>query len=75
MKHLVLLLTLLLPSTAFAEQQSSPSEQVLGQRLLREIQEGLNCSAALLTTKSDLAKAQARIKELETKYESPAKAK
>lgn len=36
---------------------------------MQELQTGLNCSAELIGVKADLAKANARIKELEPKKE------
>lgn len=60
------------PATAQPQQQQqSPGEQALGAKLMQEIQGGLNCSANLITVQAELAKANARIKELEPKQETP----
>lgn len=71
MKYLIgFLLTAVSFSSAFAQQQpSSPNEQALGQKVMQEIQLGLNCNAALITVQAELTKAQARLKELEPKEE------
>lgn len=50
----------------------APLEQALGRKLMVEINDGLQCQASLISLGSvqqDLAKAQARIKELEAKLE------
>lgn len=52
---------------ASAQQQPSPLEQALGAKLTTEVGAGLQCSVDLITTRSALDKALARIKELETK--------
>lgn len=65
----VLVAGLLLTSTAVCAQQSSPLEQALSVKLSAEINAGLQCSAAIVTMQQDLAKVQARIKELEEKHE------
>lgn len=58
-------------NSASAQQQlSSPNEQALGQKVMQEIQLGLNCNAALITVQAELVKVQARVKELEPKEES-----
>jgi hypothetical protein len=64
---LLILLTAFLAATPAIAQQQSPSavEQALGSKLMQEIQAGINCSASSITVQADLAKAQARIKELE----------
>ena len=64
-----LLGNLLLTTAASAQQQhqQTPSEQALGTKLLQEIQGSLTCNASLISVQSDLAKAQARLKELEPK--------
>jgi hypothetical protein len=69
---IVMLVALAFP--AFAQQQASPTEQALGARLMQEIQGSLVCGASLITVQADLAKAQARIKELEP-TEKPARPK
>lgn len=67
MKVFLSLLAVLSAGPAFAEQ--TPGEQALGAKLMQELQTGLNCSAELIGVKADLAKANARIKELEPKKE------
>jgi hypothetical protein len=64
-----LLGNLLLTTAASAQQhqQQTPSEQALGTKLLQEIQGGLMCNASLISAQAELAKAQARLKELEPK--------
>jgi hypothetical protein len=65
-----LLGNLLLTTAASAQQhQQTPSEQALAAKLLQEIQGGLTCNASLLSVQAELAKAQARVKELEPKQE------
>lgn len=60
----------LIATAAFAQQQPpSPVEQACNYKLSAEINSGLQYSAALITVRGDLAKAQARVKELEDKYE------
>lgn len=61
----------LLPSLAWAQQQT-PNEQVLVAKLLQEIQSGINCGSEAITLRENLAKANARIKELEPKPDTPA---
>jgi hypothetical protein len=67
-KALIIGLSLLATTAALAQQQT-PNEQALGTKLMQEIQGGLNCSASLITLQAELAKAQARVKELEAKAE------
>jgi hypothetical protein len=55
------------------QHQQTPSEQALGAKLMQEIQGGLICNASLISVQAELAKAQARIKELEPKPASPEK--
>lgn len=64
---------ILLLSTPVLAQQQLPSaaEQALGTKLMQEIQVGLNCSANSIALQADLAKANAKIKEFETKAEKP----
>lgn len=66
----IAILALFFAFPAWAQQQT-PSEQALGTKLMQEIQGGLNCSASLIALQAELAKAQARIKEFETKAETP----
>jgi hypothetical protein len=59
---------LLLPSSALAQQQqASPAEQALAARLMSEIQKGVTCEAGGIGMQVELAKALAKIKELEAK--------
>jgi hypothetical protein len=83
--HRILLALVFLATPAFAQNASlpSPNERAIGAKLMAEINAGLTCSAALITAQDDvtrvqaqnksvqdeLVKAQARIKELEAKYE------
>lgn len=55
---------------AIAQPTQSPMEQALGLKLITEVNTTLQCTAAQLTMQAQLTAAQARIKELETKYES-----
>ena len=65
----------LIATAALAQQQSqSPSEQACNYKLSAEINSGLQHDAALITARGELAKAQARVKELEDKYEPKAPA-
>lgn len=50
--------------------QTSPHEMVLGRRLLIEINDGIKCGADLITVQRTLDQANARVRELEAKYES-----
>lgn len=70
MRAFIIGLSLFAVTPALAQQQT-PSEQALGTKLMQEIQGGLNCSAGLIALQAELAKAQARIKEIETKAEAP----
>lgn len=70
-------LTLTLTAPASAQQQGSPTEQVMGAKLMRELQEGLQCNITLLTAQQELAKANSRIADLEAaaqKKDAPATA-
>jgi hypothetical protein len=69
-KKIIAAIFIVLTTVAFAQQQQTPSEQALGVKLMQEIQGGLNCSANLIGVQVELAKAQARIKELEPKKET-----
>jgi hypothetical protein len=68
MKRFIFLVCLF-TTPAVAQQQATPNEQAMGTKLMQEIQGGLNCNANLISVQAELAKAQARIKELETKPE------
>lgn len=50
-------------------QQPSPNEQAMSAKLIREISDGLQCSGNLIATTQKLQAAEARVKELEDKYE------
>lgn len=69
MKLTILCLAIGLLPTIAAAQQQTPNEQALSAKLSQEISAGLGCSATLITNKQMLEIAQARIKELEDKYE------
>lgn len=69
MKLFFISMALLMTSPAFAQQQPSAGEQALGAKLMQELQAGLICSTSLISVQTELAKAQARIKELEAKPE------
>lgn len=58
---------LLISSAALAQIAPSPNEQALSAKLMQELQEGLSCNINLIRIKSELAIAQAKIKELEAK--------
>jgi hypothetical protein len=60
-------------SPAHAQQQQSPMEQALSQKIVAELNASLQCSASLLTIQAQLQTAQSRVKELEAKYEPAAK--
>lgn len=68
MRLLIITVAVLTATPTFA-QQASPNEQALGAKLMIEIQSGLSCSANLIGAQAELAKAQARIKDLEAKPE------
>lgn len=46
---------------ARGQQPSPPGEQALGQKLLVEIQAGLQCSTALITAQAELTKLRAEL--------------
>ena len=60
-------LPLVISSAAFAQQTAG--EQALSIKLSAEINAGLQCSTSLISAQGVLAKLQARVKELEDKYE------
>lgn len=67
MKKLIIVLVLI-STPSFAQQTTtSPNEQALGQKLLQEIQAGISCNSNAISLKIDLDKANAKIKELESK--------
>lgn len=68
MRLLIMTVAVLTATPTFA-QQASHNEQALGAKLMIEIQSGLGCSANLIGVQAELAKAQARIKDLEAKPE------
>jgi hypothetical protein len=73
MKRTIGLLAFLLIAPAAAQQaaQQSPMEQALSQRLSAEIGASLQSAAAIIELQRQLAAAQARIKEMETKSSVP----
>jgi hypothetical protein len=73
MNRAIAILMLALSTPAHAQQQPSPMEQALSQKLITEINAALQCSASLVTAQGQLqaAQAQARVKELEPKEPKP----
>ena len=71
LKFVMLLASALLLSQSSLAQTPTPtpSEQACNMKLSSEITSGLQYTAALIMARNDLAKAQARVKELEDKYE------
>ena len=70
MKRLAIALAiLLLAAPAAAQQQATPNEQALLAKITTEMNAGLQCTSALISATQAMAKAEARIKELEDKYE------
>ncbi len=67
----IIFLAALLATPATAQQQSPPSEQALGAKLMREVQDGLQCNVSLISVQAELAKAHARVKELESVAAAP----
>jgi len=67
MRRFLIIALLLAPAGAAAQQPAQPSaaEQALGEKLLREIQEGLRMQADLIETKRKLADAEKKLKDLE----------
>lgn len=57
-------------SVAVAQQQPAP-EQALAQKLMAEINTGLQCTAAAITLQQQLIAAQAELKELKAKLPKP----
>lgn len=55
--------------TAIAQQAPppNPSEQALAGRLMKEINEGLACSAGTITLKAEVQRLEAKLKEYEIK--------
>lgn len=68
MNRLVFTIVVLLIGSGLATAQS-PTESALGNRLIAELNASVQCSAELITVKASLAKAEARVKELEPKPE------
>jgi hypothetical protein len=68
---------LLLTATPAAAQSTdarplpSPQEQALGSKVLIEVKAGLQCGTDLITAEREIAKLQARIRELEPKAPKP----
>jgi Skp family chaperone for outer membrane proteins len=69
MRLIIIGLSLIAATSALAQQPSAatPNERALGQKLFQEMQSGVTCSSNLIAAQEELAKAQARIKELEAK--------
>jgi len=66
MKRVLIAAALLLAGPALAEQQEqSPAEQALGQRVIVEINANLQAAAKIIELQRQLTAAQARVKELE----------
>lgn len=68
MKYYLLLILLLLSSAAFAQTtQTSPNsmERVMSERILKEVSDNISCRVDILNLQNELAKVQAKIKELE----------
>lgn len=63
------LLTTLLVAPASAQQQPSPIELALGQRVMAEVNANVQASAMIVDLQRQLAATQARVKALEEKYE------
>lgn len=59
-------ITVLSPAQA-QQQQPSPSEQALGAKLMKEINDGLQCSATVVSAQAEIQRLQAKLKELEPK--------
>ena len=70
MKRLAIFVLIFASPALAQQQQPTAAEQALGQKLFKEMQEGVNCSVNLISVQAELAKANARIKELETKPEA-----
>lgn len=68
-KFIIGLLFLLSPQLCWAQQAPSLMEQALTTKLSNEIGLGLQCGAAVNGLQQEMARAQARIKALEDKYE------
>lgn len=67
------LLIALAVTVAHAQQpqpQQSPGEQALGQKLMQEIQSGVQCSMQSISLQRELATVQAEVKRLAEKYEA-----
>ena len=58
----ILLLTMLLITPALAQQ--TPQEQALGQKLLQEINQGLQCNATVIDLNKKLADLQKQLDEM-----------
>lgn len=68
MKRLILLAAFI-ATPAIAQQQPSPVEQALGQKLMQEISAGVQCTAQAITLKGEFDKSQEEVKRLTEKYE------
>lgn len=75
MKCFALLLILISGSTAALAQQqeASPEMQAMSGKIMREVSEGLQCQAASIKLVKENEALKARVKELESKPDAPAK--
>lgn len=67
MAALIVFLGVATPALA---QQASPTEQALGAKLMKEINEGLTCNANVIALQAEIVKLQTRIRELDPKPEA-----
>lgn len=75
--RVAVLLAAALPTSAFAQQrpgnpvppraERSPIERAMTKRILDEVEAGVSCTRDVIALQDELAKAQARLKELEDK--------
>lgn len=75
MKKIVVAVAVVLSPVGAIAQSVAPqaTEQALGQKLMQEINAGLQCSAQAMTLKQDLDKATAEVTQLKAKYETKPK--
>jgi len=62
--------TTTIPIMAQQPASASPEMQAIANKLMVEINAGIQCAAATIAIRQDLEKAQAEIKRLTDKYES-----
>lgn len=68
------ILALCLSSTlALAQQKPSPELEAIGQKLMMEINAGIQCNANAIAGRNELEKLQVELKALKAKYESEEK--